>query len=377
MFTRKNFKTENSSGMALAVTLLILLILSVLALTIGTVGISNLNLVKTHRDSTTAYYAAKAGASKAVNEIYNNSSWTTGFNQQSLTSVNGTYTVAFGSGHFDSTNNISGTSTITRSDGIQVPAGYAYIVSTGEVNDSVQRIAVLVRYSASGNPPWNYALFGYDYLEVGGTGDVVGDVGTNAPSMNIHGSGSVTGDQDTNAGESQPVVNLPYSVAGTTNLTDTGTYPPGNYGYISLSGGGSAGKTVTLSAGTYQFTSIDLQSKGKIAISSGPVEIYVTGDLRLTGQSVTNTSHDATKCIFYGGTTCTTVTVNGGADAYFALYAPNATLNFAGNSDLHGSAIGQNSTGIGTAAIIHDPNLDSMTGGGSTFPEVTTWQNVY
>ena len=59
---------KNESGVALVFTLMVLVVLSVLGATIGTVAMANVNLTENERDYQAAYYIAEAG----VNETYVN-----------------------------------------------------------------------------------------------------------------------------------------------------------------------------------------------------------------------------------------------------------------------------------------------------------------
>ena len=57
---------KNESGIALVFTLMVLVVLSVLGATIGTVAMANVNLTENERDYQAAYYIAEA----EVNETY-------------------------------------------------------------------------------------------------------------------------------------------------------------------------------------------------------------------------------------------------------------------------------------------------------------------
>jgi|GEM_PF-6859373 len=371
-------KRKNQRGIALAVTLMVLLILVVVAMSIGSIGVFNLRHMSNYRDSETAYYAAKTGVVQAIDILRATRTWSS----SSSTAVSGTLTnnatYKVGPVYTDSsyssycsTNNLEGSSAITRGDGIYVPAGHAYIIGTGICNSQTRRAATMLRGS---NPPWNYALFGYDSLEVGGNGDVDGDVGTNTYDLSNTGSGTITGKQQTNAGISKPEVVDPTGGGGTSNITATCTIAPGAYGKIQL----SSTKSVTLSAGNYSFTSISLAANASINISSGPVYIYVSGDIDLTGQGIVNSTANAANCIIYGTSTCTSVFPRGGSDAYYGIYAPYADIDFGGGGTLHGAAIGKTAVSSGNSSITYDSNLANMLfAGGSTYLDAITWQNVY
>ncbi len=99
---------------------------------------------------------------------------------------------------------------------------------------------------------------------------------------------------------------------------------------------------------TNQYANIILNVAG-----TGSTPITMNGNSNINNYSL----NPATFQILYAGTD--QVTLNGGAAAAALLYAPNATVKFAGNSDFYGAVIANQITDMGGAAIHYDRRLQS------------------
>lgn len=116
-------------------------------------------------------------------------------------------------------------------------------------------------------------------------------------------------------------------------------------------------ETLTLSAGTYYFTLLEIKAQAQIIINDGPVIIYVDGDVRITGNGIANATQIPNNLqIFVTGSQ---VTVNGGPDFFGLLYAPNAVIDITGNTQFYGALVGTEIRKLhGTADIHYDEGLD-------------------
>jgi Tfp pilus assembly protein PilX len=235
----------------------------------------------------------------------------------------------------------------------------------------------------SGNAMFDRALWGIDWLDLGGTVRVdsydparpyslvdnwgsLGSIGSNG-NITLNGSVTVWGDaahmgtcpdcdpsdghvKGTNYQLSQPheFPPIPSFTVGITNYNTTVTLPPGRYGAASM----GSHDTLELSGGTYYFDSIDLGSTGALKIT-GDTTIFVKSNLDLRGQGVINNLGDPTKLtVFYSGTN--EMKMTGGTQAYVEAYAPNAPLTLVGTSDFFGSFIGKTVTITGTPRVHFD-----------------------
>jgi len=123
----------------------------------------------------------------------------------------------------------------------------------------------------------------------------------------------------------------------------------------------TAGMTMHLRAGTYDFNSITLVGNAAIVIDSGPVIMNVVGTgqtnpIDLSGGSVSNMSFVPENFqIVYGGTGG--VKVNGGAATALVVYAPNADVALSGGAGIYGSVLGKTIDDHGGVDVHYDRHL--------------------
>lgn len=95
---------------------------------------------------------------------------------------------------------------------------------------------------------------------------------------------------------------------------------------------------LTLSAGTYSFTSFTLDGQAQLTVS-GAVNIYVAGDFHANGGGIVNTSQNpADLTVLIDGTH--SFQVNGNADLYGAILAPRCEGHINGNANFYGIVVG-------------------------------------
>ncbi len=166
-------------------------------------------------------------------------------------------------------------------------------------------------------------------------------------------------------------VNLPSVVIpviaptfGNQSLNADTTLAPATYGDVSV----TSGATLTLQSGEYVMNSLKLVGGAivYVDISSGPVIVYIVSDLDLGGGTVVNDSTQSTNLIFMVGPAATTVKVTGGANAAYALYAPDSDVTVSGGGEIFGAIIGNTITSVGGAQIHYDKALATVSAGGFT-----------
>jgi hypothetical protein len=264
---------------------------------------------------------------------------------------------------------------------------------------------------ASCIPAFNYAMFGKEDITLSGgavtnsynsaTGTFTlsnsnGDVGTNGsacPTIKLSGGVDVNGDADYGAtgssctisssggstitGTSGPLpqnVSLPSVTIPTVGTNQGDISCSGNcaqpkvlatnqtFGSISVSGG----KSITLNAGTYRVGGIKLTGGSSLIIGSGPVLVYIDcsdGELDLSGGNVTNSSKISTNLVFMLGPACGGSKVSGGANASYAVYAPDTDIALSGGTDIYGAVVGKSIKGSGGTAVHYDRALASFEAG--------------
>lgn len=419
----------NEKGFSIALVLMLITILVVVALAISSISMQNLGFADREQDKEAAYFAACAGISVVVNELYNNPDWSDGINEEVLTSTNGTYSITFNSSlPYYSTNNLNGETAVNRSDGISVPPGFAYIISTGKINNIIQRVGIMLEKNTAPYFPFKWAAFGDEGVTKTGSSNTNsydsessvwpypdlnsgGDIGTNSTSsvspyaVYINGPGAINGTVYVGeGGDPETAINdVGISYLGSDSLDkpvsmpsvkdalsaipsignksfngngDKGILPPGKYGDFDMTGNCS----ITLTGGVYSFS--DFSQGGTCIInidpSSGPVIVYINGDISITGGGFVNNSHIASNFVLYGTPSCQDVILTGNPASYCVCYAPNANISIRGTSDMYGSFMGKTVSLDGNGAIKYDKALSNLQAG-EQYDGVksTSWQNVY
>ena len=140
-------------------------------------------------------------------------------------------------------------------------------------------------------------------------------------------------------------------ITGNTTLT-SGDYRVGdlknNKGNITISG------NVRL----YVTGRVALAGQHYIEVTSGSrLEVYVAGDLSITGGGVINHNGIADRNTWWGLPSSTSWSLSGNGEFIGTAYAPQATLNMGGNSDYMGAFVGDQILGGGNGGIHYDEDL--------------------
>ncbi len=238
----------------------------------------------------------------------------------------------------------------------------------------------------SGNALFDRALWGIQYVDLGGTvlldsydpalgpygGTNIGNNGAIGSNGNVSSVGTVDIKGDVAFGPSGTIAlgnntrvtgdiiqlpapryfpPIPSFTVGTTDYNpknETITLNPGQYGDITIGAKG----VLALNPGVYYFNSITEGSTASLQIS-GDTTIFVKSALDLSGQGVMNSTGDPTRLtIYYSGTS--EAKMVGGSEAYVEVYAPDAPMKLNGNAAFYGSFIGKNITVQGTPDIHFD-----------------------
>ncbi|NOT56083.1 MAG: hypothetical protein HOP18_15905 [Deltaproteobacteria bacterium] len=161
----------------------------------------------------------------------------------------------------------------------------------------------------------------------------------NATAASVDNKGTITG---TTTKTSKATSFL--SVAIPNGLTDLGA--------ISLTNGA----TQTLSAGSYRVSEITIGSGSGLVInnSNGPVTLYVTGPIQISGSgSVTMTNPDPELFAVYVANS-SAVSLSDSGRFYGLLYAPLSPVALTGWSEIYGAFVGQSTTLYNTSTVYYD-----------------------
>lgn len=198
----------------------------------------------------------------------------------------------------------------------------------------------------------------------GGLTKVNGDA-TPGPSMSVSATGgaTVTG-SSVAATQSLSEAAIDSSAASSTNNNSSiGVDNKGKTVYnsstkaFSISGG----NTITLSAGTYYFSSMTASGGSIINFGSGQTTIYCTGDWNTSGGSLVNPgSIPSNLKIFIQGST---TTLSGSAQMYGVVYAPSSDITRSGGSSaFFGSMVGKSLTLSGGGGLHYDTSSAADSG---------------
>jgi hypothetical protein len=203
--------------------------------------------------------------------------------------------------------------------------------------------------------------------------EICGDISVGSggnPSTVVTGNGDIDG---TKAAQS---TNLDLPDVTIPSLPNASTFNPS---FGNTAGSLTAGKTygtiscqngsLALAPGSYVVGTLSLTSGCQLLIS-GKTEIYFTSTLDLQGGSVLNSTAVPSNLMFYGASTATSATLQGGGTAYFGLYAPNASCTLQGNADIYGAMVCDAVHVQGNAHIHYDRALRNIAGGGFKCPPI-------
>lgn len=224
----------------------------------------------------------------------------------------------------------------------------------------------------------NASTDGYD-ASLGGYGGAnrfdTGNVRSNA-DVSLTGNATVRGD-------AMPGPEGSVSMSGNstvTGLTDPATSEkslpavtvPGNavaLGALTLSGN----KTGTLSTGTYVATALSISGNSRLIIdaSDGPVVLYVTGAISISGNGISNALKPKDfNLVQVGGSP---VHFSGNATYTGTVYAPSSALSVSGNGVFYGSYVGASISLTGNADVHYDRSLRSISGPPGPLRVVAQW----
>lgn len=279
----------------------------------------------------------------------------------------------------------------------------------GTSGTEVRRVEAIIRLTPKSI--FQFALFGDQNVTVSGSaitdsynstagpyssGSHNGDIGTNATTAGgVVVSGSIFVDGQVAVGST---ASNPQSVVTGYNpaFITGGTSPPSDTQDIVLQGSTfpltpltvpagmtcndytiQGSTTTTLSPtggpngdGVYCYRNLTVQGSG-VLTASGPVTVYVTGQLIARGSSrVGVVSSPKQMVVLMTSTAEATLeqgTLTGSTDFYGALYAPNSTITITGSADIYGSIIAKAVNLTGSAEIHYDEALNQVPQAANTF----------
>ena len=213
------------------------------------------------------------------------------------------------------------------------------------------------------------------------TNNVVQGTGQAAGSVTLGGGSAITGGYTPGAAPYSVVTDILYPAPGGYM---TGVNPPAAYNgstYDLTVGAGG----VTLSAGTYSFNKIIVEPNGKLAVT-GPVTIYMTGQLHAAAGAVINTSKLPTNLTIFSSKTGEDAMLfdEGTGEFYGGIYALNGEVEFQNAVSqpvgwkIFGAIVAKEVDIESKAQFHYDLALGRASGPAARFgPVAGTWREVF
>ncbi|MBM3239456.1 hypothetical protein FJZ31_24450 [Candidatus Poribacteria bacterium] len=376
---------DNNRGAVIIITLILVSILVILCTTVASVVTFGGRNAAWQRCRVQSFYCAEAGLNKGIVLARADKNWTTGGDGSATHNYPGedvwyylydggadAHNVAFGGGTYSvSLRNPSG--------GVGNVLEVKSEGSVSGVKNSDRKVKVQLRIKS-------FAIFGRDSVDIGGNaltdsynsgqglygvnGNIgqEGNVGSNGSVILHGGSCTVGGEIIDNAGITLPPLNIPaFTPSG--NVNGSRTLADGIYYFnnITLS---SHEVLETNGNVTIYCNSASFGGQSIIRVN-GKLTFYCTGDFKLTGGGLINTSQKPENFILY--CTGSTVKLTGGAEFYGAVYAPNADINLNGGVTYYGAIVGKIVNVIGGPVIHYDEALKNVFNPAYKV-KITSWQ---
>ena len=355
--------------------------------------------------------AADAGIQDALCRIKISSDWQAGFTNVALSHSGATYNMTFVKNNpqnkYYSTNNSAGPAAITTGwpGNRVVPAGAIHLVSVGTFRGDTRIEQALITLKPqglfmgaastqrtieiqgnAGTDSYNSTNGAYGGTNIGTNGNIRTNIGDNGSidlqgSVNIQGTATYTGNSNSEAITTQGAATyITPGIAASSPIT----FPPVDIPTDAVSININNGYTFTQS-GNYVVDSIAMNGATIIlANTSIKVNLYVRGDIRITGnpsingyvydkktKTYTPSSAIPGNFIVYGSPNTRQVEIDlkGTPSLYWAVYAPEADVYLKGNVSLYGAIISNTLEIYGNAKIHYDEALQNL-GNGSGQSEV-------
>lgn len=211
----------------------------------------------------------------------------------------------------------------------------------------------IISYVEYDDTLFEYAVFGDKNVKLNGASGVIDSYNSdngNYGGGNVANNGDVA--YDGTYTNNNTTVNGDLS---TPNIScQSGTSTVASSGTLNITGS----STVTLGAGTYYYDSIKISGTGQL-VTTGPVTIYVKGDVDISGKGVATSGNIPANLFLITTAKDTNVKVSGSSDFYGIIYAPGSTVTN-DSGDFYGAVITDNFTQNGNGDVHYDESLADM-----------------
>lgn len=358
---------KNEKGFLLVMSYLLLTVLAVLTMAIFTQSVSFIKAAERNKKKIVAFNLAEAGLDDAYYRIKNGTisafPWSSGYTSMSSGSVQGGYS----------------TTVTDMGGGVRKVVVTAYSPAQSSTTESVESRTVTGYLQIPDTAVFNFGVFAKTSVAISSSakvdaynsnngsygGDNVfsrGNIGTDSAVANtvvLSGNANVKGNITTGVGSTPTSV---VSISGSASMTGTKTAATAaqNPQSITTSEGSSGGLsinngTVTLAAGSYNYSSISISGSGRL-VATGAVTIYCNGTIAIGGNGITTSSNKPPNMIIYS-TGSSPVTISGNGSLYAGIYAPNSAVTNTGSGAIYGAVTSDTYTQSGSGDLHFDEAL--------------------
>ena len=198
-------------------------------------------------------------------------------------------------------------------------------------------------------------------IDMSGGSQVRGNAATGPGGTIGMSGGSTVTSQSHNANEQLSPITAPASLqslpSGVTLNTTGSITGDKRYDAITLSGGAIV--TITGNTNIYVTGQINLSGGSRIDVAlGGKANVYANGNVAVSGGStINNLTQKPLSFNLWATNNVTSVNLSGGMQYYGTVYAPNANLNLSGGTKVSGSVVGKTTDLSGGGVVHFDENL--------------------
>ncbi|MBC7545686.1 MAG: hypothetical protein H7338_23395 [Candidatus Sericytochromatia bacterium] len=184
----------------------------------------------------------------------------------------------------------------------------------------------------------------------------VSAVGTIDPGLSVAGAGNTirpgASAESIPDPSAAPTITTTSSTSGLPRVIASAAGAVTDLGAVSLSG--NASKVLTLNPGKYIMSSLSISGQASILCAAGgPVEIWVTGNIGVTGNGIANASQLPANLIVRATNPTASVSMAGNGNFFGVIQAPNNAVTVGGNGEFFGAVVANTFQFNGSNSIVH------------------------
>lgn len=388
--TRKR-KTKREEGFVLLTSYLLISVLSVFVAAVFARSMMFYQATERNKNRVVAFNLAESGLDVAITQLKSDATYDGTDSAVTLGST-GAYEVQVCPPSCDGL-------TEPTLDNVRLVKATGYAPSTDTTAPAYESRSVLSYVNIDAQTYFDYAIFADTSFRMTGNANIDsfnsntgsynaaspgsnGDIATNSTSdggITFTGNSTVRGDAIVGPGsDPDDVIDLGShgNITGTSAAaTEAAVYSAPSTSTESSGAFSIAGSTNhTLAAGTYRYSSFSVGGTARVT-ATGPVRIFVDGNISLGGNGITTYGNKAPNFLLFS-TGSGSVSRSGSAVFYGAIYAPNSAVTNSGSGAWYGAVVADTYTQNGSGALHFDEALMDVEGDTAEEIEMLSWQEM-